>query len=260
MKTPAFQPFLDSVGHVVHHLNTIVVGLSGVESGVCTKPATLDISWSPKDLKTSSRGARSFALNSVIVFLAEELGAYINTILGCPSFNSIVLPKDPERADKYTALHRHLKLPDDQLFLGVLIVVHWRNRIIHKRSNARLTKAQESALLNDYSPGLYAEYKHLDTKLLLEHFSKNTPTLKDVSSLIALTINCVRRIENAIPTPSNDNDVKTWLNHLGFLDELERVARSAVNTPKPNQAVTNFLNTNCPELANAYALYCMPKD
>lgn len=116
MKTPALRPFLDSVGHVVHHLNTIAVGLAGVESGVCTKPTTLDISWSPKDIRSSSRSARAFALNSAIVFLAEELGAYTNTVLGCPGFKSIALGKDPDRAEKFLALHQHLKLPEDHLF------------------------------------------------------------------------------------------------------------------------------------------------
>lgn len=260
MKTPALRPFLDSLGHVVHFLNTIVVGLSGVEAGVCTKPAKLDISWNPKDIKTSSRGARAFALNSAIVFLAEELGAYINTILGCPGFKSIKLPKDPERADKFVALYKHLNLPEDELFLGVLIAIHWRNRIIHKRSNAGLTKAQETALLIDYSSVLQTEYKNLDASLLLEHFFKKLPSLKDVSSLIAISINCVRRIEDAIPLPNNAQDVEIWLSHLGLLDDLNRVIRSAVNTPNPAQAATNFLNTHCPELAKEYAFYFMPND
>ncbi|MYN14964.1 hypothetical protein GSY71_17645 [Pusillimonas sp. TS35] len=259
MKTPALRPFLDSVGHVVHYLNTIAVGLAGVESGVCTKPETLDISWNPKDIKSSSRGARAFALNSAIVFLAEELGAYTNTILGCPGFKSIALPKDPDRAQKFIALHQHLELPEDQLFLGCLVAIHWRNRIIHKRSNAGLTKTQETALISDYSSVLYADYKHLDAKLLLEHFSKKLPSLKDVSSLIALSINCVRRIEEAIPEPKSSQDVEDWLSHLKLSSDLDRVIRASVNTPRPEQAVTNFFTTRCPELAGAYALFCMPK-
>lgn len=259
MKTPALRPFLDSVGHVVHYLNTIAVGLAGVESGVCTKPATLEISWNPKDIKASSRGARAFALNSAIVFLAEELGAYVNTIYGCPGFKSVDLPKDPDRAEKFVALHQYLKQPEDQLFLGVLVVIHWRNRIIHKRSNAGLTNAQEKALINDYSSILYAEYKHLDAKILLEHFSKKLPSLKDVSSLIALSINCVRRIEESISEPKSAQEVEGWLSHLKLDAELERVIRAAANTPKPAQAVTNFFATHCPELAESYALYCKPQ-
>lgn len=259
MKTPALRPFLDSVGHVVHYLNTIAVGLAGVESGVCTRPATLDISWNPKDIKASSRGARAFALNSAIVFLAEELGAYVNTILGCPEFKSVALPKAPDRAEKFIALHQHLELPEDHLFLGVLVIIHWRNRIIHKRSNAGLTNAQEKALLNSHSSVLYDEYKHLDAKLLLEHFAKKLPSLKDVSSLIALSINCVRRIEESISEPKSAQEVEEWLSHLKLSGELERVIRAAANSPKPAQAVTNFFTTHCPELAEAYALYCMQK-
>lgn len=259
MKTPALQPFLDSVGHVVHYLNTIAVGLAGIESGICTKPATLDISWNPKDIKASSRGARAFALNSAIVFLAEELGAYVNTILGYPGFKSVALPKDLDRAGNFVALHQHLKLAEDHLFLGVLVVIHWRNRIIHKRSNAKLTKAQEMALLNNYSSVLYDDYKHLDAKLLLEHFVKKLPSLKDVSSLIALSINCVRRIEDSISEPKSPQEVEEWLSHLKLAGELERVIRAAANNPKPAQAVTNFFATHCPELAESYARYCMPK-
>lgn len=258
MKTPALQLFLDSTGHVVHHLNTAIVGLAGVESGACTKPATLDISWNPANLRASSRGARAFALNSALVFLAEELGGYVHTIFGCPGFGSIALPKDPDRADRFITIHHHLKLPEDHLFLGTLIVLHWRNRIIHKRSNASLTKAQEGAFI-DCAPVLLAKYKNLDAKLLLEHFSRKMPTLKDVSSLIALTINCVRRIDESVPTPQSEQDVRAWLSHLGLLSDLDRVIRSTVNTPNPGQAVANFLNTNCPELREAYAIHCMPK-
>lgn len=255
MKTPAFRPFLDSVGHIVHYLNTITIGLAGVESGQCTKPETLDISWNPRDIMSSSRGARRFVLNSSTVFLAEELSAYTTTLLGCPGFKSTTLTGNADRATKFIALHQHLKLPEDHLFVGALLAINWRNTIIHKRSNARLTNAQKKALIDD-SLILYKDYKHLNAEILLDHFDKKQPSLKDVSSLIALSINCVRRIEGAISEPRECNDVVEWLVHLELYDMLKRVVRAAPTQQKKEQAVKNFFATHCPELADSYQHLC----
>jgi hypothetical protein len=78
MKTPASKRFLDEVGKAVHYLNTVVVGLAGVEAEICKKPDSLDVSWSPLDPRSSSRSARSYVLKSSIIFLAAELSAYVN--------------------------------------------------------------------------------------------------------------------------------------------------------------------------------------
>ena len=118
MKTPAYRPFMKEVGKTVHHLNTIAVGLSGVETGACTKPPGLDISWSPADLKASSRDARLFTLKSTIVFIAEELSAYTLKIIGSPNIGEVTLPKDPNMHQRHEALCAHLKLTDNHLVLG----------------------------------------------------------------------------------------------------------------------------------------------
>ena len=104
MQTPALRQFLDEVGKVVHHLNSIAVGLSAVERGLATKPMELDISWHPADLIASGRQARSFALRSTIVMVSELLGEYIAQVASFPSCKNLVLPPKGERDQKLEAV------------------------------------------------------------------------------------------------------------------------------------------------------------
>ncbi len=255
MKTPAFRPFIQAVGKTVHHLNTIAVGLSGVEAGACSKPTGLDISWCPADLSASSRDARSFTLKSTIVFVAEELCAYNSKIIGSPNIGEVALPKKPDRGLKHEALCKHINMQEKHLILGPLLLIHWRNRLIHKSSKATLTRNQ----ITDFKSTdnvLMQEYKSLSADRLLIDFEKNLPTLKDVSSLIAMTINYVHSVEEKIPEPTSKDDFESWLKHIDLYGDFERITRVAANKPKPEQTILNFINTNCPELRDTYFNYC----
>lgn len=254
MKTPAYKPFINSVGKTVHHLNTIAVGLSGVESGNCTKPEELDISWTPSSIKYSSRDARQFTLKATIVFVAEELGTYNSLIIGSPNIGNITLPKDADRSQKHLALTDHFEINDPALQLGPLLLIHWRNRIIHKKSNAKLTSSQISILKNSNAE-IRDKYKNLCTTKLLQDFEKGLPTLKDVSSLIAMTINYVHAVEKLIPEPKSKYDLENWLKNLGLLEQYERAQRASLNKSNPAGYMENFFTTHCPELSTAYKLY-----
>ena len=255
MKTPAYKPFIDSVGKTVHYLNTIAVGLFGVESGNCTKPEELNVSWNPSDIKHSSRDARQFTLKATIVFVAEELCAYNSQIIGSPNIGNIPLPKDADRSQKHLALTEHLKINDPALMLGPLLLIHWRNRIIHKKSTAKLTSSQ---ILNfkNANAEIKAKYKNLCTEKLLQDFEKGLPTLKDISSLIAMTINYVHAIEKLIPEPESKKDLENWLKNLGLFEQYERAQKVSLNKPDPSRYMANFFTTHCPNLLTAYKLFC----
>lgn len=254
MKTPAFKPFIHDVGKVVHHLNTIAVGLSGVESGICKKPPGLDISWDPSDVRASSRGARSFALKSTIVFVAEELSTYTNKIIGSPNIGEVELPKKADKSQRFECLCKHIGISDLHLVYGPLLLIHWRNIVIHKNSNASLSSNQKQSFKTTKDI-LMSQYKNLSVDKLLEHFHKKQPTLKDVSSLTAMTINCVKEIENKISEPLSKEDVGNWLKHLKLYDGYARIIRVAKNKPDPNKTICNYFTTNCPELKAAYLKY-----
>lgn len=251
MKTPAYKPFINAVGKTVHHLNTIAVGLSGVESGDCIKPLGLDVSWSPADIKSSSRDARLFSLKATIVFVAEELCAYNSIIINSPNIGEIKGAKKSDRSTKHQLLAEYLKIEPVPLFLGPLLLIHWRNKIIHKKSNASLTLAQKQTFIAD-SLAVKSSYKNLCVEKLLDDFERGMPTLKEVSSLIAMTINYVNMIESLIPEPESKEDFESWLKHINLFSSYERIQRVAASKPNPQRTMENFIRTNCPELYNVY--------
>ena len=253
MSTPALKPFLDGVGRVVHHLNTIVVGLAGVEAGQCLKPDGVDISWDPKDLTTSSRSARRFALDSALVFVAEELSAYVHLVRGLPGQAKDPTSSETEgRASRFSGLSSALLIEEPDLVNGPLLMIHWRNRLIHKGSSAALTQKQRRAFLE--ASGLFAErYKNFCPEAALEHFESRRATLKDISSLTAMTINAVKRIDDALQEPGDREELLDWLDKFGLRTELNRVMR----TPAANsqRAIENFFSTHCPSLKASYGRY-----
>lgn len=256
MKTPAYKPFINAVGKTVHHLNTIAVGLAGVESGACSKPSGLDVSWGPVDIRASSRDARLFTLKSTIVFVAEELSAYNSVIIGSPNVVGVKLPKTSSRSDKHQSLVEFFNINEAPLSLGPLLLIHWRNKIIHRKSNAALTAAQIE-MLKRFSEEVKANYKSLCVVKLLDDFERGLPTLKDVSSLVAMTINYVKRIESLIPEPQSKEDFENWLRHIDLFNAYERAQRVAASKPNPKGSVESFIRTNCPELFGAYQCFCI---
>jgi hypothetical protein len=251
MKTPAYKPFINAVGKTVHHLNTIAVGLAGVESGNCSKPLGLDVSWDPADIRASSRDARLFTLKSTIVFVAEEVCAYNSLIIGSPNIGNIKLPKKADRSDKHQSLAKHLNIEAAPLFLGPLLLIHWRNKIIHKKSKASLAASQVETL-KDASSEIKENYKNLCVLRLLNDFDRSLPTLKDVSSLIAMTINYVNLVENSIPEPQSKEDFEGWLKQIDLFSAYERAQRVAASKPNPKSTMESFIRTNCPELFDLY--------
>jgi hypothetical protein len=255
MPTPALKPFLDSTGRIVHHLNTIVVGLSAVESGAVSKPATMDITWAPRDVVTSSRQARAFALRSTLVFLAEELNSYIDQITRYPGLTRSSDWDSMKKADRFVAVQRQLKLQDDFNLVASVLIAHWRNRNIHGPSGAKLTHAQRKILI-DAEETLKIEFKNLNAQRLLDDFDADSPSLKDTSSLVAMAIRFVKRLDQAIPEPTSAEKVNEWFVALGLHEQLDRVRRVAAAKGKEAVGVETFIRTNCPELLSSYLYYC----
>lgn len=255
MRTPALQPFLDATGRVVHHLNAIVVGLSAVETGTATKPTTMDITWAPLDPRTSSRQARAFALRSTLVFLSEEVNTYLDRLTTFPGVKRAPDWESKHKADRLLAVWRHLKLDEDFILVGTLLLGHWRNRSVHRKSNARLTDAQRR-LFVDAVKEIGEQFKNLDPIRTLEDFENDRPTLKDVSSLTAMAIRCVKRLDEAVPEPRSAEEVNEWFCALELSAGLDRARRVSAAKGKEALGVVTFLRTHCPELLDAYTYYC----
>ncbi|WP_069297108.1 hypothetical protein [Methylophaga muralis] len=253
MKTPALKRYLDSVGRTVHYLNTVVVGLAGVETEICKKPESLDVSWNPTDPKSSSRLARAYVLKSSIVFLAAELSEYVNELLKLPVCD-LDIPKDANKAERFWRLADRLGIADTDLVIGPLVIIHWRNRIIHHSSNAQLSNAQKEQF-KEATSEIAKKYKNLDPALTLRHFEAGNPTLKDVSSLIAMSINCAKAMDEKLSEPNSYEEFMAWIEALGLAEKYERACRVSANAANPVSSMSNFFVTHCPGMKKFYEKY-----
>ena len=164
------------------------------------------------------------------------------------------IPKllDGNKAEKYQALTANFLLSNADVTIGPLLLIHWRNKIVHPKSNASLTKEQAN-YFSDSAEFLRENYKGLDPMITLQNFKASKPSLKDTSSLIAMTINSVKSIDTMIPEPKSSDELVNWLRHLGLLDGLRKAQK------KPSRdsdiALQNFFTTNCPQLMQALKDY-----
>jgi hypothetical protein len=254
MQTPALKDFLEATGHLVHSLNTVVVGLSFIESGTAVKPVDMDITWSPKDRQVSSRQARSFVVKSSIIFLGEAINGYLTEATLYPSVGRSPEWSTKTRAERIEVMRKHFNQDESVESIGCMLVAHWRNRLIHSASKASLTDQQRSNFLAA-SDDLAARYKNLDPARVLENFSKGRPTLKDASSLTAMGINWIRSIDQLIPEPNSADDLKQWLTAASLFEHFDTMRRVSAAKGKGDAGMAAFISTHCPHLHNAFERY-----
>ena len=247
-QSPAFQIFLNCVGKSVANINTIAVGLDAVENGY-QKPKGLNISWKPQDRQSAARQARRFAIESALLRVSESYYEYCQAITALPNVKTA--NDESEKANKVRKIALDVLPANEQNFLieAVCLLIHWRNRIVHPKSKASLTKAQQRTLLAEEEL-IASEYANLSIKRLLEDFDSKKPTLKDVSSLISMTINLAKKIDHHM-VPSNREGVEAWLNHYNMGPKINKVIRES-SPSKKEDSVRRLIRTELPQLEEAY--------
>lgn len=191
-RVPSTRSLLHALGRVQHHLHT-AVGLSAVESGVANKPDDLDIAWTSRDRVGSARETRRFLLKATMIFMVEKLNEYGGDVLKYRAF-STGEQLAQSRADRVRALAQPQEIEPACLALAPLMVTHWRNRILHGRSEARLTKTERDGLASA-AETIRSVYKGIEISRLMDDFEDNRPTLKEVTVLLSMTTNFVRALD-----------------------------------------------------------------
>lgn len=250
MESPSLTRFLHALGRVQHHLHTIVIGLSAVERGIATRPDDLDIAWKANDLTGSAREARRFLLRATLIFASEELNAYTTSVLRYQNPND-ELPKG--RVQRIQALDGFDQIEPKYLSLAPMMVSHWRNRIVHRESQANLTNVEKKLLL-EQKDAIHDSFKGIDVARLLQDFQKDTPTLKDVTVLLAMSNHFVRQIDSKLPSPNDPEQVRRWLDAEKLLTEVLRIEKEAANGGNldPRKRAKQYLLTHAPTLAEPY--------
>jgi len=259
--------FKKTVGRAVFNLNTIVVGLDAVENGY-PKPDGLDISWSPPDRKIAARATRKFAVEAVLVHVSEALSQYVAALSKLSQFTDLrknwdriqnptklekekgTKKRDVSNAEKFVDVASQLIGEKEYRVSGAALLIHWRNRVVHPNSNAQLKPIQKQ-LLQKNEKIISEEYSNLSVDCLLCHFHEKRPTLKDISSLIAMTIKLAHRMDEKIYQSFEKCDVIAWLDHYEISEIIEKVKRES-KPEKVEESIKRVFNTHAPKLKDHY--------
>jgi len=238
-------------------LNTTVVGLAAVEGGY-KKPDTLDVSWTPRDNVIAARKARKFVVESVLVRVSEALNQYVSAISKLSQFASVrsrwAAGEDTVSfAEKVSELAKTVLKGEEYLIPAAVLLVHWRNRVVHKQSRAGLGKRQRELLITNAGE-ISSKYKGLDIVRTLGDFENGRPTLKEISSLIAMTINLVRRMDGSVNKQITKEDLLGWLEVFHIEKELAKV-RAETAPEKLEAAISRVFASRAPQLFEPYRMF-----
>lgn len=228
MESLGLSEFLKSVGNSVHSLNTICVGLNGVERRIYEKPDDLTITWDPRDPCWSARQSRIFAINAAIVFTEEALMQYVRYIAKHPAAPEVLraVMKIEGGAERLELVVMQVKPEKEYWGPFLSLLIHWRNRIVHPSSNAKLNANQEAILTknSDEIKSLHANINVIET---LQHFHERSTTLKDASTLIAIAIRFVKYIDQTLQLDTAKYDyLNYWFKHLDIENQYLTICKS----------------------------------
>lgn len=246
----ALHRLLNGLGSATFHLNTIVVGLDAVQKGH-PKPDGLVISWEPKDPEFASRMARKFAVESTIVRVAEELQSYVGDLSVLPRFKTIAEKWHSKTggAERLEDIASNVVGQDHYLISAGMLLIGWRNQIVHNGKFA--FSAHRKSILVKNKAEIFEKYRHFDVDELLEHVQQGKPTLKDASSLTAMTVNLARNIDAKVYSTLAKGDVVAWLELYGLKSLIQKV--QAESSPeKLASSIERAFQTHAPKLYPEY--------
>lgn len=247
MESLGLSEFIKSVGNSVHSLNTICVGLHGVETRIYMKPDDLTITWDPKDPCWSARKSRAFAINAAIVFVEEALMEYIRYLAKHPAAPDVLkqTTKIDGGAERIDHICAHYKPEKEYWGPFVSLLVHWRNRIVHPASSAKLNSSQESKI-KEHTEEIRAFHAQIDVAETLKHFHAKSITLKDASTLIAITIRFARHLDETLQLDTATYEkIPYWLKHLNLENQYMSICKSN-GTEDRARRLRQFFKTNLP--------------
>lgn len=197
----ALKHFKKVLGNANHFLITALVGLDALQENEDYKISEdFHTSWNPQNKLNSINRTRKFILEMSLSRAVDALEIYIDHSNNAPFlFQSESLKqgiKDNSKSitKKFNFICDEYKIDSKLHALGILLIT-WRNRIIHSECDNQLEQVYKKIIL-DNSQWLCDNFRHLDATKLLEHFEKKDGlTFKEATSLIKVTHDIVYFIE-----------------------------------------------------------------
>ncbi len=248
MESEGLKVFVKSVGDAVYSLNTICVGLDAVSKGDVEKPEDLTISWESSDYKQSAISARSFAVRSALVFVEEALLEYFKYISNCPDQPTKIISavKSDGAAKKIEKLSSQVSNLEPYWAPIVILLVRWRNQVVHN-SNTSLSPVFRK-ILTDNIDVISSRHAAIDIAKTLSNFDSKKITLKDFTTMIAVTIRYVRKLDCELsPNIKSSEFLRNQLVNRELVVDFKNVI--GVNgADKQKKKFDNFIKSNFPSL------------
>tara|TARA_R110002167_G_scaffold364017_1_gene585183 strand:+ start:129 stop:932 length:804 start_codon:yes stop_codon:yes gene_type:complete len=251
MESEGLKQFLKIVGDAVYNLNTICVGLEGVSSGSITKAEDLTITWTTKDPKRTAMSARRFAIRSSLVFVEEALSDYIDFLSKCANqTQKIKNACDTEGAvERVSKLSKNTGGQEEYWLPFVILMIRWRNKVVHN-STTNFSPIHRKTILNNSSL-IKERHAAINVEETLNNFDHKKITLKDFSTMMAITIRFIRHIDSELkPTVA---DVDSLRNQI-IERELDGVYKRVIGVngeKKQKSKFRAFINSNFTSIGDA---------
>jgi len=261
LESDALRILRNDIGNASFSLNTVVVGLDAVEKGH-KKPNTINVTWAPKNRADAARRARRFTVEAFIVRAAEALKSYRYTISRLPQFKDL---RDKweytEGVDKVGAAGKLEELCERIIDKGNYLVVAgkllivWRNKISHVED---LTFDEcDVDILRRNAKEISDNYSSLNVDRLLSNLETGKPTLKDVSSLISMTINLAKKIDTSVYDSIKKEDVLSLVDYYGLV-EIIRSIKQDTPLPKIENSIKRAFMSRAPRLYSHFLKFYAP--
>ena len=205
--TPQRSHFKRSFGQANHFLVTILVGLNAVKTGDALPPPALPAAWNPKDASRSAERSEAFAIRAALVFMVVELDHYLgeSARLAGPRSPSLSAALDAAAKNNKGLRGRVRAFAQFSESLGtaelalVESALHWRNRLIHVGSNARITRELRDQLI-EHEHELESDYRHLDPERMIKRFDDGatSPSLKEMAGMITATHRYIAKVDSSV--------------------------------------------------------------
>jgi len=238
---------LDEVGGSIHSINTIAVSLSHISS-TTVAPDGLNITWKPVNVSAASKNARRFAIRSALVFHAEMLFEYLSDLskdafwkASGKNFN-IPLNSQDSKARRVSAFCKDIPGIEREWLILTELMCHWRNKIVHAKSNAQISASNRKFLLSQ-SRQISKNYYHFDVEKAIDDFRADTVTLKEVTTLTTFLIKCCRAIDAHYLSLANNSSADEISNVI--LENREfKVITKQPSSPKKSRQVRYWVEMN----------------
>ncbi|AWL10820.1 hypothetical protein HMF8227_00314 [Saliniradius amylolyticus] len=252
MESEGLKQFLEVVGDAVHSVNTICVGLAAVRTGTVTKPDDLTIGWKSSNPETSASKARIFSLRASLVFVEEALLKYLDFLKDCSTEDEILYTalSTEGAADRVVEVSKCLSDAKPYWWPMVVLLVRWRNRVVHSAKNG-LTPRQRKLLL-EHEQVIKQRHAGIDIQQTLDNFDSSQITLKDFTTLIAITVRYVRALDEQLePQLHTMQGFISRLEQRGLVEVFDNVMKANGESTR-RRKLRSFLDTEFSKIPDTF--------